>query len=241
MGVENLSQSVPNVQLEKARLTWAGTYAELDRAPAEQQFQVLYNPTEYAIDVENQVSETAIPGLRAPVMQFVSGRGRTLSMQLFIDTTEPQPLGGSLEGDASQFVAKVTDLLQPLPKTGAPPLCRLTWGKSLSFDGVLLSAKVRYLLFGYSGKPLRATVDISVREYRPISVQLSETKGDGPQQTRVRQIKQGETLSLLAAQEYGDASKWRLIADANNISDPRRVKAGTQLKLPPLPKQEAQR
>jgi hypothetical protein len=41
-----------------------------------------------------------------------------------------------------------------------------------------------------------------------------------------------ETLSAIAASQYGDASKWHDIAKANNIRDPKHLKQGQLLKLP---------
>jgi hypothetical protein len=45
-------------------------------------------------------------------------------------------------------------------------------------------------------------------------------------------VKKGDTLSAIAAAQYGDASKWHAIADANNIRDPKNLKVGQVLKLP---------
>lgn len=234
MGVENLTESLSNVKHDRATFSWGDTYDQVKggQVPPGQTLEVLYNPTEYSIDTDNQISETAIPGLGAPVMQFVHGRGRTLSMQLFIDTTEPQMRAGTLFSDASEAVAKITDLLAIKSATKAPPLCRVDWG-TLHFVGVLLSAKVRYMLFNYKGKPLRATVDVTLREYQPINVQLKQATGASPDQTKTRTVKQGETLSQIAAQEYGDASKWRQVAEANGIDDPRKLPAGKVIVIPP--------
>jgi nucleoid-associated protein YgaU len=41
-------------------------------------------------------------------------------------------------------------------------------------------------------------------------------------------------LSLMAAIEYGDPAVWRVIADANDIENPRLIEPGLQLRLPPL-------
>jgi nucleoid-associated protein YgaU len=48
-------------------------------------------------------------------------------------------------------------------------------------------------------------------------------------------VQQRETLDFIASQEYGQASHWRHIAEANGIDDPMRVRPGTVLALPPLP------
>lgn len=45
----------------------------------------------------------------------------------------------------------------------------------------------------------------------------------------------GETLSGLAHHYYGDWRIWRVIADRNQIIDPRRIANGTQLLIPERP------
>lgn len=45
----------------------------------------------------------------------------------------------------------------------------------------------------------------------------------------------GETLSGLANKFYGDWRLWRVIADRNQITDPRRIASGTQLLIPAQP------
>jgi len=44
----------------------------------------------------------------------------------------------------------------------------------------------------------------------------------GGNQTRVRTIKAGDRLPVVAAEVYGDPRLWRLIAEANDIDDPLR-------------------
>jgi nucleoid-associated protein YgaU len=41
-------------------------------------------------------------------------------------------------------------------------------------------------------------------------------------QTRVRAVKAGDRLPVIAAEVYGDPRLWRLIAEANDIDDPLR-------------------
>lgn len=248
MGVENLLGLVGNVNLQKVKISWAGTYDNVKKANVPDWFQVPFNPTEYGVDQGNQIGETHIPGLESPVLQFVHGTGRTLSLQLFIDTTEPKAITmqtaepgkklGEQERDASRIVGLVTGLLAVRGETHAPPVCKVEWG-TFQFIGVMAQAKTRYLLFNYEGTPLRATVDVVFREYRPIEVQLKEPFRSSPDKTKLRPLRQGETLSQIAYEEYGDPGQWRLIADRNRIFNPRRIAAGTQLIIPPMPTEEA--
>src|SRR4051794_275026 len=94
-----------------------------------EEFQVLFNPTQYSIDKANQIAEAGIPGLEAPVLQYVHGNTRTLAMELFFDTYE--------EGtDVRDHTGKVYNLLLIDPETHVPPICQITWG-CFSFRGVV--------------------------------------------------------------------------------------------------------
>ncbi len=42
----------------------------------------------------------------------------------------------------------------------------------------------------------------------------------------------GDSLPSLAWREYGNATQWRAIAEANGIDDPMRLRPGTELLLP---------
>jgi nucleoid-associated protein YgaU len=47
-------------------------------------------------------------------------------------------------------------------------------------------------------------------------------------------VKLGDTLSNIAAAEYGDPNQWRPIAIANRIDNPRVLAPGRGLVIPPL-------
>jgi hypothetical protein len=49
-------------------------------------------------------------------------------------------------------------------------------------------------------------------------------------------VKKGDTLQFIAKQVYHDVSRWKLIARANNITNPKRLQPGQKLKCPRLPK-----
>ena len=47
-------------------------------------------------------------------------------------------------------------------------------------------------------------------------------------------VRRGDTLSGIAGQVYRDPSRWREIARANGIIDPKRIRPGDALRLPQL-------
>ena len=46
-------------------------------------------------------------------------------------------------------------------------------------------------------------------------------------------VKARDTLISIANDEYADSTKWRLIAEANNLDDPLAVQPGQTLIIPP--------
>ena len=54
------------------------------------------------------------------------------------------------------------------------------------------------------------------------------------EKSKRRKVVEGDSLSQIALEEYGDANAWKLIAKKNNISDPNKLKPGTILVIPSL-------
>src|SRR5499426_4553736 len=109
--------------LEKALITNTVTG---DKIP------VQFNPEEYTQNREINYAQAAIPGLSAPILQFVNGNMQTLEMELFLDSYEKHQLGNTVineaQSDVRVLVRKVTDLMAIEPATHAPPPLIFTWG-----------------------------------------------------------------------------------------------------------------
>ncbi len=60
--------------------------------------------------------------------------------------------------------------------------------------------------------------------------------GSSSTAVKIHEVKSGDSLSKIAKQEYGDASKWTLIFEANKdiLKDPNKIFPGQKLKIPPL-------
>lgn len=210
-------------------------------------FTVPYNPTELSFEKAMKFAEITIPGLDAPLQQFVRGEAEKLSVELFFDSTE---MGTGLGATSvTTQTDKVFSMARICPATHAPPVVTLTWnhhfpGDSLtgplgaqrrnSFVGVIESIKQKFTLFSPEGIPLRATVNLSIREYRTLDKQLSDLNLMSPDRTHSHTLKGGETLSAVAAKQWNRPGDWRRIADENELEDPRRLRIGTFLKIPVL-------
>lgn len=198
----------------------------------ERRIQVQFNPTEYTLNKGAQIAEIAIPGLDSPILQFIRGQNEKLTLDLFFDTTE-HGMGETVK-DVRDLTKPVYQLVKIQPKTHAPPRIRFTWGQGLSFKAIVESVQQKFDLFNPVGIPLRATLSVTFREYKTLKKQLEELNLQSADHTKRRVVKQGDTLSGIAAEEYQDPREWRHIADANNIANPRQLVPGTVLVIPPL-------
>lgn len=65
---------------------------------------------------------------------------------------------------------------------------------------------------------------------------FSNVQGGGSSTaTKIYEVKSGDSLSKIAKREYGNASEWRRIFEANKdlIKDPDKIFPGQKLKIPP--------
>jgi nucleoid-associated protein YgaU len=93
---------------------------------------------------------------------------------------------------------------------------------------------MRFTMFLSDGTACRAVATVSIKEWETAKDQTTTKKRNSPDHSKRRTVKTGETLALIAHEEYDDAAEWRRIADANGIVDPKDVKPGTILTLPPI-------
>jgi len=211
---------------------------------------VNFNPTEYTLNKGAQIAEVTIPGLDSPILQFVRGQTETLSLDLFFDTTDT-----GMDDNATS-VTTLTDQFYQLVKidgtTHAPPICFFSWGAIFpgqlassqgggtgsqqrhGFKCVIESVRQRYTLFSPQGVPLRATLTVSLKEYKTLSEQIAQLNMQSSDHSQTHVVQIGETLSQIAYDVYDDPTQWRAIADQNSIFDPLQLTPGTVLEIPVL-------
>jgi hypothetical protein len=199
---------------------------------------VMFNPEEYTVNRENNFAQTAVPGLQAPLLQFVNGNMQTLEMELFLDTYEEHREASRVinqaGADVRDLARQITDLMRIDPTTHAPPVLLFTWA-SLSFTCVLARASQRFIMFRPDGVPVRARLQVTFNEFRNVDLEAKEIKRETADFSKLYVINQGETLSAIAGRTYGNPKLWRPIALRNGLDDPRVLPVGRQLIVPHLP------
>jgi Contractile injection system tube protein len=209
-------------------------------------YRVMFNPTDFQLTKGLQLAEMNVPGLDTPLQQFVRGQAEKLTVRLFFDTTDR---GG---GPFAKAVTEETDKFYSFVKidreTHAPPVCIFEWGRGFPgsnlpgnerqrrdrFTGVVESVQQEFTLFSTRGVPLRATLTVTMREYRPLSRQIERQDPQSRNRTKTLVFERCQTLSGIAGEAYGNPADWRPIAEHNAIVNPRRVRPGTILEIPPI-------
>ena len=222
------------MSLEKAIITNTVT---LEKIP------VMFNPQEYTVNKDINYAQTGVPGLSAPIIQFVHGNMQTLEMELFLDTYEEHRDGSRALNQAGEDVrnltSKITDLMNIDPDIHAPPVLIFTWA-SLSFTCVLARVSQRFIMFKPDGIPVRARLQVTFNEFRNVDLEAKEIKRQTADYSSFYVVSQGETLSAVAWRAYGDPGLWRPIALVNDVDDPWALTVGTRLMVPQLPYRDPQ-
>ena len=200
----------------------------------------MFNPEQLTVEKSNHYAAVNIPGLSTPVFQFVRGEARTVTMDLFFDTYEEgldvRIFTDRITGwDAGSMFSKLPDIAKGLMDIDsdlhAPPICLFIWGAFI-FQCFIERATKRFTMFLPLGIPVRATVTVTLKEYREVDIQVKELNLQSSDLTKKRVVQEGDSLWSIAAKEYGDPADWRLIADANRIANPRRLETGRELLIP---------
>jgi nucleoid-associated protein YgaU len=162
-----------------------------------------------------------------PFPTFSGGQAASLSLSLFFDTT-----------DTSTDVRKVTDKLLKLPLKNAakkqPPLCRFVWGKLTSFLAYVPSVSVTFTMFLGNGTPVRAEAQLTLKQYKDEALFKAQNPTSRSEARKTWIVEAGQTIDWIAYQEYGDASKWRHIAETNRLANPLDLRPGQVLRLTPI-------
>jgi len=94
---------------------------------------------------------------------------------------------------------------------------------------------VNYVLFAKNGVPLRAQLDLTLKEYRPAREQANDPPRSSPTVEKSYVVRRGDTWDRISAAVYRRPDAWRELARANGIADPRDLKPGLVLTVPRLP------
>lgn len=195
----------------------------------------MFNPNEYTLAKQNQWDSGTAKGMNVPKIKFKQGGAETLKLQLFFDTyAGKSDVRAHTEPLWKMMMVAAGKKNQKNDKS-EPPHVAFYWGK-FYFEAVITSLSQKFTLFLHDGTPVRTTVDVTFQQVVDKQEHHGQnpTSGGGPAM-RTYVVQASERLDLIAFKVYEDPAQWRLIAHANGILNPLRLREGQQLVIPPLP------
>ncbi|MDF3303095.1 CIS tube protein [Streptomyces tropicalis] len=193
-----------------------------------------FNPAQLTLARRAQWKATPAPVERdGSLPEFMGTEPRELGVEVFLDSSD-EPTGNTVLKKVESLLACCEVTTKSIAaKQPSPPWVVFQWGSfsTARFTAYVGSVDASYTLFGTTGVPIRATCRLQLHEIP------SRTKGQNPTSgaltaQRVHRVVAGDSLQSLAWREYGDASAWRAIAEANAVDDPARLPTGVELVLP---------
>jgi hypothetical protein len=206
-----------------------------------------FNPKELTLERQAETPSTSGTGRDTPNRQAPrpGDDGDKLSLELFFDTTSQGMRAGATA------VTKQTDpvyaLMKPRDDGHAPPICLFVLGDDFpganvpapgqqryGFVCLVKSIRQTFTLFSSLGVPLRATLTLSLVEYKNPRDQAAQNNQHSPDRTHGHVLQRREALWQVAARYYRRPGEWRAIAVHNGMDDPRRLVPGRMLTVPPI-------
>lgn len=209
-----------------------GSYKKEDGLEVEVQF----NPQSLKVNYKNQKSGDDQQGTAG--VQFVGKGSTSLSVDLLFDATRPTGQDSDPK-DVRELTDEVNQFMRNLEKKEdgkyAPPAVRFVWGSFL-FEGVMGSMSETLDFFDHEGRPLRATVSVSLSKNeiqfeRPENGPRSSANGDGQSgngqedpEGRSSSAENRNTTSVQQeAAKQGKLDEWKEGARKNGIENPRDI------------------
>ncbi len=201
--------------------------------------EVQFNPETLKLTFANEIKQPDGGDQKAGNngRQFVGAGTTKLALQLWFDVTAMEK---NAVDDVRRLTTKVIHFMTPQdsdedPTKKVPPGVRFQWGTFL-FDGMVESLEESLEFFSPDGKPLRASISLTLSQQKILEAQF---KGTGrvpvrpghapPGHAPLKAAMQGDSLQSLAGRlNKGD---WQSIAAANGIEDPLRMAPGQLVNL----------
>jgi hypothetical protein len=180
---------------------------------------VQFNPDSLKVSFANQVASPGGAGDQngPQAKQFVGSGTTKLSVTLVFDVTSEFPTGLKEVDDVRILTQRVAYFITPKgqPKSNPtkfiPPGVRFLWG-SFQFDGIMESMEETLEMFSFEGRPLRATVSISLSQQRITEAVLQKANaappvtrqgGAAPGTAPLSEAPSGASLQGMFAAQFG--------------------------------------
>ncbi len=205
-------------------------YKESDYSDTKEVFTVMFNPNTYSQKYEVEYEDRQGQGDSGSPQIFGKIKPQEYSFEFLFDGTGTAAKKVIVHDTVEQFLA-ITGKFEG--KNHRTKYLILYWGTLLAAC-VLKSAEITYTLFDSDGSPLRAKVKATFSENIDDTLRVAKERKNSPDLTHIKVVREGDHLSLLCQQMYGNSSYYLQVAAFNELSNFRKLETGTSLLFPPV-------
>lgn len=198
-------------------------------------FTIPINPETYSQSYKIESKSKATGGNEGSNPEYKFTAPEQLKLDFTLDNT------GTVEGnilDGTPVPKQVENLLNVIykmqGKSHRPSLLHIQWGSLFTFDCVLASIDINYVLFKPNGEPLRAKVSATFTQTKDPKLRAQKEDKKSPDLTHVVKVVEDDNLPLMSYKSYGDPSLYMQLAYVNRLMSVRSIPTGEQLLFPPV-------
>ena len=199
-------------------------------------YEVAINPETYSLSFKSEYAIENASGSSKGGVKFHRSLPENLTLEFLFDRT-------GVFADSPAQDNGVIDDLEDFKKITyefngdihSPNYLKVLWG-DLLFPGVVTEFNIEYKLFNPSGKPIRAIVKVTFKNFIAEAQRAAREKKSSPDLTHVRVVKEGDSLPLMTHRIYGDPKYYLEVARVNGLTNFRKLTPGQKITFPPIEK-----
>ncbi len=201
-------------------------------------YTVMVNPETYSYNYQLEFDGAQGVGTSTANLNFSKAKPEEISFSFLFDGTGviPGTLGKNVVDELENFKNLV---IKFQGETHQPYYVSLVWG-TLLFKGRVKTLRIDFKLFGNDGTPLRALANLTFLGSVEDNLRVAQENAQSPDLTHLVEVKEKETLHLLANTVYKQPQHYIRVAQANGLNHFRKLKTGQQLRFPPYTKNNAE-
>lgn len=199
-------------------------------------YRVAINPEKYSLSYKAEYSIENSPGTTGGKLNYHRSLPENLTLEFLFDRTgvfvDSKPKDDGVIGDIADFKKVTFDFNGDIHR---PNYLKVSWG-DLLFKCVVTEFNIEYKLFNSNGKPIRAIVKVTFKNFVAEAERAARENKSSPDLTHERTVKEGDNLPLMTYRIYGDPKYYLEVARVNGLTNFRKLTPGQKIFFPPIEK-----
>ncbi|MEM8901561.1 MAG: hypothetical protein AAGC85_25855, partial [Bacteroidota bacterium] len=199
------------------------------------EYTAMFNPESFTVNTLFNYDGSQAHSETGAEFKFQGIAPREFSFEFVIDATGATGRAKDIEEEITAFKGATgfKEIQGFRGKERRPSYLSVSWG-TFSIRCILKHMDIKYTLFRPDGRPIRAMLCVTFAEYKTNAQKSRENPFSIRSLTQIRDIFDGEKVTDLAKNVYGNAKLFVQVAASNNLNSLRELGVGSRLQFPPV-------